>query len=123
MGATTIVALSTPLPAADAPYTFSLLAAGNDSTSPGTYDPLADNIRGPLYDLLKRTPNWIVFNLGGTECGRIHVRSRMAHSSLTNAAIVNLEWTANAIQAAVEGPAAGMGTIIFEIRLSQSERL
>jgi hypothetical protein len=121
MAATIITALSTPLPAADAPYTFSYLASGDDSSSPGVYYPLSDSIRGPLYDLLARTPDWTVFNLGGTKCGWIHVRSRMANSTLANAALVVLQWTANAIQAAVQGP-AGMGAIIFEIRLSQSER-
>jgi hypothetical protein len=132
MGTTTIVTLSTPTLAADAPYTFSLLATGDDATDPGVFLPLLSNIPfGPLYELLARTSDWAAaFNLGGTQCGRIHVRSRMANSTLVNASEVNLQWTnnaipggPNAITAGVEGPAGGMGAIIFEIRLSQSERL
>lgn len=121
MAATSITPLSAPF--ANSPYSVSLHISGDDFTSPGTWNLLTPTTiaAGPLQALLRRTPDWTVFNPGGVKCGAIHVRTRQAQGGVVGAVAVRFVWLANSLRAAIAGN-AGAGTCIVEIRLSHTER-
>ena len=105
----------------NSPHTCSFLVDGDDATLPGVIDLLASGSalqEGPLKALLRQTPDWTVFNLGGTKCGAVHVRSRQAQGSLTGIVLSQAFWTTspNRFNAGI------IGRTIVEIRLSHTAR-
>ena len=120
MAVTTIVPM---YPAVQqSPYSALMACYGDDATSPGTLARalvLAGVQSGPLKELLTRTADWTVFNLGGTKCGEVHCRV----APLLGGGLVSQQarfwWEATGLKAAV---AINNGSLLVEIRLSQSER-
>lgn len=74
---------------------------------------------GPLRELLARTLDWTVFNLGGTLCGKVHVREivdRAGGAGTGESSPTEFFWTANGVKADC------VGTCQIEIRLQHTER-
>jgi hypothetical protein len=122
MAATTITAVYPPTSNVT-PFAAIFAVAGDDDTSPGTLDrtgTLTGCASGPLKTLLANTSDWTVFNLGGTQCGKVHVRNIPVSEKTIQ--VADFVWTANGLKAAVQGTGPGAAQVFFEVRLSHSNR-
>ena len=71
---------------------------------------------GPLLALLRKTPDWTVFNLGGAQCDLVQVRELINRAAGGEATLFKFFWTAQGFEADCTG------TCQVEIRLQHSER-
>lgn len=122
MAATTITAAYPTSTTLVSPFSATFFCAGNDETSAGTLNRagvLAGCVAGPLKALLASTPDWTVFNLGGAQCGQVHVRNVNVGgpTPVSVASLVNIVWVANGLKAAV-----ATGDFPIEVRLTHTLR-
>jgi hypothetical protein len=107
------------------PYSAYFVAVGDDASDPGTLNRagvLAGCQNGPLKELLTRTSDWTVFNLGGVLCGAVNCRlSSLGGTGGLTATEARFLFTATGLKAAVEDVGAST-SLCVEIRLSQTER-
>lgn len=71
---------------------------------------------GPLLALLRKTPDWTVFNLGNAQCDLVQVREIINRASGVAPTTFKFFWTAQGFNTDCAG------TCQVEIRLQHSER-